>query len=63
MEDARQARPAGPMLQVEDLHKSFGPKVVLDGISFSLAKGESLVVVGPSGTGKSVLLKHLIGLV
>jgi phospholipid/cholesterol/gamma-HCH transport system ATP-binding protein len=63
VEDERQARPAVPMLQVEDLHKSFGPKVVLDGISFSLAKGESLVVVGPSGTGKSVLLKHLIGLV
>ena len=51
------------MLRAEDLHKSFGPKVVLDGISFSLAKGESLVIVGPSGTGKSVLLKHLIGLV
>jgi phospholipid/cholesterol/gamma-HCH transport system ATP-binding protein len=63
VEAARQASPAGPMLQVEDLHKSFGPKVVLDGISFSLAKGESLVIVGPSGTGKSVLLKHLIGLV
>ena len=63
MEAVAKARPAGPMLQVEDLRKSFGPKVVLDGISFSLAKGESLVVVGPSGTGKSVLLKHLIGLV
>jgi phospholipid/cholesterol/gamma-HCH transport system ATP-binding protein len=49
-------------LRVEDLHKSFGGKVVLDGISFSVAPGESLVVVGPSGTGKSVLLKHLIGL-
>src|SRR5262249_45406063 len=63
MEAAAKATPAGPMLQAEDLHKSFGSKVVLDGISFSLAKGESLVVVGPSGTGKSVLLKHLIGLV
>ncbi|HKF41755.1 MAG TPA: ABC transporter ATP-binding protein [Thermoanaerobaculia bacterium] len=51
------------MLEAQDLHKSFGPKVVLDGISFSLAKGESLVIVGPSGIGKSVLLKHLIGLV
>ncbi len=51
-----------PKLRVEDLHKSFGGKVVLDGISFSVAPGESLVVVGPSGTGKSVLLKHLIGL-
>ena len=60
-----QRRPEGPQpkLRAEDLHKSFGPKVVLDGISFSLAEGESLVIVGPSGTGKSVLLKHLIGLV
>ena len=46
-----------------DLQKSFGSKVVLDGISFDVAPGESLVIVGPSGTGKSVLLKHLIGLV
>ena len=52
-----------PKLQAEDLHKSFGDKVVLDGISFSVASGESLVIVGPSGTGKSVLLKHLIGLI
>src|SRR6266566_8860240 len=51
-----------PKLRAEDLHKSFGSKVVLDGISFSVAPGESLVIVGPSGTGKSVLLKHLIGL-
>ena len=65
MEAAAKPRPRtdSPMLRAEDLHKSFGQKVVLDGISFSLAKGESLVIVGPSGTGKSVLLKHLIGLV
>ena len=50
-------------LVAEDLHKSFGPKVVLDGVSFSVADGESLAIVGPSGTGKSVLLKHLIGLI
>ena len=50
-------------IRVEDLRKSFGGKMVLDGIDLSLAAGESLVVVGPSGTGKSVLLKHLIGLV
>ena len=54
---------SGPRLRAVDLHKSFGGRVVLDGISFSLAPGESLVIVGPSGTGKSVLLKHLIGLV
>lgn len=53
----------GAMLRTEDLHKRFGSKVVLDGVSLSVAKGESLVIVGPSGCGKSVLLKHLIGLV
>src|ERR1700686_1144407 len=52
-----------PKLRAEELRKSFGSKVVLDGLSFSVATGESLVIVGPSGTGKSVLLKHLIGLV
>src|SRR5215472_12084698 len=52
-----------PKLEAKDLHKSFGPKVVLDGISFTVAPGESLVIIGPSGTGKSVLLKHLIGLI
>jgi len=52
-----------PKLRAEDLHKRFGPKVVLDGVSFSVAAGESLVIVGPSGSGKSVLLKHLIGLI
>jgi len=52
-----------PKLRAQDLRKSFGKKVVLDGLSFDVAAGESLVIVGPSGTGKSVLLKHLIGLV
>ncbi|HEV2063983.1 MAG TPA: ABC transporter ATP-binding protein [Thermoanaerobaculia bacterium] len=52
-----------PKLRAEDLHKRFGTKVVLDGVSFSVAPGESLVIVGPSGSGKSVLLKHLIGLI
>jgi phospholipid/cholesterol/gamma-HCH transport system ATP-binding protein len=60
---ARRPEENGPKLQAQDLHKSFGGKVVLDGISFSVAAGESLVIVGPSGTGKSVLLKHLIGLI
>lgn len=53
----------GAKLQAEDLHKSFGPKVVLEDVTFTVAEGESLVIVGPSGTGKSVLLKHLIGLI
>jgi len=51
-----------PVIQVRDLHKSFGDLHVLRGISFDVAKGETLVVLGRSGTGKSVLLKILIGL-
>jgi phospholipid/cholesterol/gamma-HCH transport system ATP-binding protein len=54
---------SAPKLRAQDLRKSFGKKVVLDGLSFEVAAGESLVIVGPSGTGKSVLLKHLIGLI
>jgi phospholipid/cholesterol/gamma-HCH transport system ATP-binding protein len=57
------ARASAGKLIAEDLHKSFGKKVVLDGVGFSVAAGESLAIVGPSGTGKSVLLKHLIGLI
>ena len=51
-----------PKLRAEGLHKSFDGKVVLDGTTFSVANRESLVIVGLSGSGKSVLLKHLIGL-
>ena len=49
-------------IRIRDLRKSFGPKVVLDGVDLEVADGESLVVIGGSGTGKSVLLKHVIGL-
>jgi phospholipid/cholesterol/gamma-HCH transport system ATP-binding protein len=51
-----------PKIRIHDLHKSFGPKVVLDGVNVDVAPAESLVVIGGSGTGKSVLLKHIIGL-
>jgi phospholipid/cholesterol/gamma-HCH transport system ATP-binding protein len=47
---------------IKDLHKSFGPKLVLDGVDIDVAHGEALVIIGGSGTGKSVLLKHIIGL-
>jgi phospholipid/cholesterol/gamma-HCH transport system ATP-binding protein len=49
-------------IRIKDLHKAFGSKVVLDGVSIDVAPAESLVVIGGSGTGKSVLLKHIIGL-
>jgi phospholipid/cholesterol/gamma-HCH transport system ATP-binding protein len=50
------------MIEVRDLKKSFGPQPILDGVSFSIEKGEALVIIGRSGGGKSVLLKHIIGL-
>ncbi len=51
-----------PRLELIDVHKSFGPKVVLNGLNLSLARGESVVVIGGSGTGKSVMLKCILGL-
>jgi len=50
------------MIEVRDLKKSFGASPVLDGVSFGIEKGESVVIIGRSGGGKSVLLKHIIGL-
>lgn len=50
------------MIKVIDLHKSFGEKKVLQGVSFWLRHGETVAIIGQSGCGKSVLLKHIIGL-
>ena len=54
--------PAGPMIRVIGLYKSFGEKEVLRGIDLEIGRGESLMLVGGSGAGKSVFIKHLIGL-
>ena len=51
-----------PKIHVRDLRKSFGSKQVLNGVNLDVAPAESLVIIGGSGTGKSVLLKHVIGL-
>ena len=51
-----------PKLQCKDIHKSFGPKHVLRGVSLSVAPGESLVIIGGSGTGKSVPRKCMLGI-
>lgn len=52
-----------PLLRVVNVKKRFGDKVVLDGVSFTLNKGETKVIIGPSGTGKSTLLKSVNRLV
>jgi len=51
-----------PVVVVEDLHKSFGSQKVLNGISVAVKRGETLAVLGRSGTGKSVLLRLVVGL-
>ena len=51
-----------PVVAVADLHKSFGTQTVLNGVSLAVKRGETLAVLGRSGTGKSVLLRLIIGL-
>src|SRR5262249_7053457 len=51
-----------PVIQVVDLHKSFGDNQVLRGVNLAVEEGSTLVILGGSGSGKTVLLKHLIGL-
>lgn len=52
----------GALLELKDVHKSFGPKQVLKGVNLDVAPGKSLVVLGGSGSGKSVMLKNALGL-
>jgi phospholipid/cholesterol/gamma-HCH transport system ATP-binding protein len=51
------------MIELHNIHKSFGKQVVLNGVEFEVREGETVALMGPSGTGKSVLLKHIIGLI
>jgi phospholipid/cholesterol/gamma-HCH transport system ATP-binding protein len=51
-----------PIIECHDLVKSFGSHTVLDGVTASIPRGEITVIMGPSGTGKSVLLRHIVGL-
>jgi phospholipid/cholesterol/gamma-HCH transport system ATP-binding protein len=50
------------MIQLIDVHKNFGPKCVLDGFTLDVVEGETMVIIGYSGTGKSVAIKHIVGL-
>ncbi len=51
---------SGPLIEVRNLTKKFGKKLVLDNISLSIEKGKTTVIIGPSGCGKTVLIKHFI---
>ncbi len=51
-----------PIIELKNVYKSFGGLQVLEGLDLTIYKGESIVIIGRSGCGKSVLLKHIIGL-
>lgn len=55
--------PNGPVIRFADVHKAFGAQKVLQGLSFEVPRGRTLAIMGPSGTGKSVVLRHAIGLI
>jgi phospholipid/cholesterol/gamma-HCH transport system ATP-binding protein len=52
-----------PKIELKGVHKRFGRKVVLDGVDLTVEKGESMVIIGGSGSGKSVTLKCILGLI
>ena len=52
---------SGPVIEVRDLVRKFGPRTVLNGVSFSVNKGDTVIIMGGSGCGKSTLLRHIIG--
>lgn len=63
----RRARPlvlstAAPLISLRNVHKAFGSKKVLQGFTLDVAEGETMVIIGYSGTGKSVAIKHIVGL-
>src|SRR4051812_10585300 len=51
-----------PLIQLKTLYKTFGRQRVLRGVSLNIERGECLVIIGASGSGKSVMLKHIVGL-
>jgi len=61
-DDGEPRAPSEVMIRLAGVHKSFGPKRVLVGVDLEVVRGETFVIVGPSGTGKSCLLKLIVGL-
>lgn len=60
--DSPHIEPGGPIISLRGVTKSFGPNTVLDDVTFDVPKSKITAILGPSGTGKSVLLKHIVGL-
>jgi len=54
--------PSTPLVELQGIHKSFGKNVILDGIDLKIYAGEAIAVIGPSGTGKSTILRLITGL-
>lgn len=54
---------ARPLIHFRAIRKAFGPKAIYDGLDFAIRRGETVTILGPSGSGKSVMLKMLIGLI
>src|SRR5581483_8248329 len=52
---------AEPLVQVRDLHSRLGDKIIFDGLSLEVPRGSVTAIMGPSGTGKTTLLRHLTG--
>ena len=62
--DREKAKQTGePIIRLVDVYKSFGSLRVLAGVNLELRRGQTTVIMGPSGTGKSVLIKHIVGLI
>jgi len=62
MAEGRWLLAATALIQLVDVYKSFGPKHVLSGFTLDVREGETVVIIGYSGTGKSVAIKHIVGL-
>ncbi|HZI50892.1 MAG TPA: ATP-binding cassette domain-containing protein [Terriglobia bacterium] len=54
--------PVAPFIEFIDVHKSFGDRTILDGVSFTVEKGTTFAILGPSGIGKTVTITHIVGL-
>ena len=62
IQEVKSPRVGAKVVDIKDLRKTFGDKKVLDGVNLSLCERENLVILGRSGTGKSVLIKCMVGL-